>query len=312
MSLLLFLILLALTFLLTVSALVFVIGPIMMLHPRRRSAEFYEHRGEPTAPNELDLTYDEFFFTAADNKTKLAAWFIPAEKPKATIIYLHGVGDNKISGLLLAKIFHNNQFNVLLYDSRAHGKSGGNYCTYGYYEKYDVQKAIDAVKERGEKHGIPIGKIGVFGTSMGAAIAVQAASIEPMISAVISEACFATLRQITVDYQKRLLRLPWHFLRNISMKRSEKIAKFKHREVSPLSSVGNIHVPIFFIHGIEDKFIKYQYSQELFVAANEPKELWFVAAANHNNVYEVGKKEYEKRVIKFFTHWLKSSQVSPE
>lgn len=304
MSLLLILLLVVLVFLLTTSAFVFVIGPIMMLNPRRRSAEFYERRDEPTAPNELDLTYDEFFFTAADGESKLAAWFIPAERPKATIIYLHGVGDNKISGLLLAKVFHQHHFNVLLYDSRAHGKSGGNYCTYGYYEKFDVQKAIDVVLERGKKHRIPIGNIGVFGTSMGAAIAVQAASIEPRISAVVSEACFATLRQITVDYQKRLLRLPWHFLRNISMHRSERIAKFKHREVSPLSAVKNIHVPIFFIHGIEDKFIKYQYSQELFVAANEPKELWFVAAANHNNIHTVGKEEYEKKLVTFFEKYL--------
>ena len=82
------------------------------------------------------------------------------------------------------------------------------------------------------------------------------------------------------------------------------MAQFKHRQVSPLSAVSNIHAPIFFIHGIEDHFIKYQYSQELFVAANEPKELWFVASAKHNDVHEVGKKEYEERIVKFFEHYL--------
>ncbi len=300
MSLLLILLLIIIAFMLTISALVFVIGPIMLLNPRRRTAEFYERRNHPTSPRELDLTFDEFFFTATDGESKLSGWFIPAEKPQATVIYLHGVGDNKMSGLLLAKALHKNNFNVLLYDSRAHGKSGGKYCTYGFYEKYDLRRAIDVVIERCEKHKIFVGSIGVFGTSMGAAIAIQAATIEPRISAVVSEACFATLRQITVDYQKRLMRLPWHFLRNISMKRSEIIANFKHREVSPLAAVGKVRAPIFFIHGIDDRFIKYQYSQELFVAANEPKELWFVAAAKHSDVQDVGGKEYEVRIVTFF------------
>lgn len=304
MSILLIIIFSALAFLLICSALVFIVGPIMLLHPHRRGGHFYLNRGLPISPHQLELSFTEFRFKAGDGESQLSAWFIPAEQPVGTIIYLHGVADNKMSGLLLAKVFHDHQFNVMLYDSRAHGESGGRYCTYGYHEKFDVQKAIDQIMNIGVERQIAIGNIGIFGTSMGAAIALQAASIEPRIKAIVSEASFATLRQITVDYQKRLMRLPWHFLRNIAMKRSESIAQFKHREVSPLSAVSSIHAPIFFIHGIEDRFIKYQYTQELFTAANNPKEVWFVASANHNNVHAVGKSDYEVRIIKFFLSYL--------
>lgn len=304
MSILLIIILFLLAFLLTCSALVFVIGPIMLLNPRRRGEQFYLNKGLPISPTQLGLPFDDLRFTASDGESQLSAWFIPAKKPKGTIIYLHGVADNKMSGLPLAKVFYDNQFNVLLYDSRAHGESGGRYCTYGYHEKFDVQKAIDQVRVIGREKKIVVGNVGIFGTSMGAAVALQAAAIEPRIAAIVAEASFATLRQITVDYQKRLMRLPWHFLRNIAMKRSEVIAQFKHREVSPLSAVSRIRVPVFFIHGIEDKFIKYQYSQELYIGANDPKELWFVATANHNDVHAIGKKEYEERVVKFFVSHL--------
>ncbi len=306
MSILLIVIFAILTFFLTCSALVFVVGPIMLLNPRRRGEHFYLSRGLPISPSQLGLPFEDLRFTAGDGESQLSAWFIPAAAPKGTIIYLHGVADNKMSGLLLAKVFHDNHFNVLIYDSRAHGESGGRYCTYGYHEKFDVQKAIDQILKIGIEKNIVVGNIGVFGTSMGAAIALQAASIEPRIKAVVAEASFATLRQITVDYQKRLMRLPWHFLRNIAMKRSEIIANFKHREISPLAAVSRIHAPVFFIHGIEDKFIKYQYTQELFISANEPKELWFVASANHNNVHEIGKKEYEVRIVKFFEKYILS------
>jgi fermentation-respiration switch protein FrsA (DUF1100 family) len=276
----------------------------MLLHPRRRGEQFYQHKGLPTSPSQLGLSFEDVRFTASDGESQLSAWFIPAVEPRGTIIYLHGVADNKMSGLLLAKVWNEHHFNVLIYDSRAHGESGGRYCTYGFHEKFDVQKAIDFLFLLKKEKNITLGKIGVFGTSMGAAIALQAAGIEPRISAIVSEASFATLRQITVDYQRRLMRLPWHFLRNIAMKRSELIAHFKHRQVSPLTAVSNIHVPIFFIHGIEDHFIKYHYSQELFVAANEPKELWFVASAKHSDVHEVGKGEYEERIVKFFEQYL--------
>ncbi len=304
MSILLIIIFSLLAFLLTASALVFIVSPIMLLNPRRRGEQFYQHRGLPVSPSQLGLAFDDLRFTAADDESRLSAWFIPASSPIGTIIYLHGVADNKMSGLLLAKVFHDHHFNVLIYDSRAHGESGGRHCTYGYYEKHDVQKAVDLIRSIGAEKKMVVGNIGVFGTSMGAAIALQAASIEPRIRAVVSEASFATLRQITVDYQKRLMRLPWHFLRNIAMKRSEIIGNFKHRQVSPLAAVSKIHAPIFFIHGIEDKFIKYQYTQELFISANEPKELWFVAGANHSDVHDVGKKEYEDRIVRFFTKYL--------
>ena len=304
MSFLLVLIFLLLIFLITCSALVFVIGPIMLLHPRRRGEDFYRNRGLPTSPDQLGLAFDDLRFTAADEESQLCAWFIPAEDPVGTIIYLHGVGDNKMSGLLLAKVFHDAHFHMLLYDARAHGESGGRYCTYGFHEKYDVREAVDLIRTIGQEKKIVIGNIGLFGTSMGAAVALQAAAIEPRIRSVVSEASYATLRQITVDYQKRLMRLPWHFLRNIAMKRSEIIAGFKHRMVSPLAAVSNIHAPILFIHGIEDRFIRYQYTQELFIAANDPKELWFVAGAHHSDVHDTGGKEYEQRLVRFFLKTL--------
>lgn len=304
MSILLIIIFSVLAFLITASALVFVVSPIMLLNPRRRGEGFYQHRGLPVSPAQLGLPFEDLRFTAADGESQLSAWFIPAEAPIGTVIYLHGVGDNKMSGLLLAKVLHDHHFHVLLYDSRAHGESGGRHCTYGYHEKYDVQKAVDLIRSIGAERNIVVGNIGVFGTSMGAAIALQSAAIEPRIRAVVSEASFATLRQITVDYQKRLMRLPWHFLRNIAMKRSEIVGNFKHRQVSPLASVSNIHAPVFFVHGIEDKFIKYQYTQELFITANDPKELWFVAGAHHSDVHDVGKKEYEERIVRFFVKYL--------
>ncbi|MDE3058041.1 MAG: alpha/beta hydrolase [Bacteroidota bacterium] len=301
MSLLLILFIAAVLFLVTTSLVLLVIGPVMLLNPHRRGKEYYAACSQPLSPADLKLQFSDFWFQSTGT-AQLHAWYIPAnETARGTILYLHGVGDNKIGGLPLAKVFHRHGFNVMLYDSRAHGMSEGKYCTYGYYERHDVKKAIDVLLERHDTHSQTIG---VFGTSMGAAIAVQAAAIEARIAAVVAEGCFTNLRTITVDYQKRLIRLPWHFLRNLVMKRSEFLADFDHHEVSPLQSVKNIHVPILFIHGKNDTFIRYQYSEELYAAANQPKELYLIENASHTDIHQVARQEYEERVVRFFETYL--------
>lgn len=292
-------------FLIAATALVFVIGPVMVLNPRRRGAHYYACRSLPVKPMDVELTSEEFSVTTSKEGYRLYGWFIRAEGiAKGTIIYLHGVGDNKMSGLPLARVFHDHGYHVVMYDSRAHGESEGCYCTFGYYEKHDVGIVIDWIRERERREGEASKKIGVFGTSMGAAIAIQAASIEPRIDAVVAEGCFTNLRTITVDYQKRLLRLPWHFLRNVAMKRAEGIAKFSHHDVSPLKAVPCVRVPLLFIHGKADTFIKYEYSQRLYGAANQPKELFLVDNANHTDIHQIGKHEYETRIITFFDRTL--------
>lgn len=292
-----------LAFFIAATAFVFVIGPVMVLNPRRRGAHYYACRTLPVKPMDVGLESENVTVTTEEG-FRLYGWYIGAERAKGTIIYLHGVGDNKMSGLPLAKLFHAHNYNVMMVDSRGHGESEGRHCTFGYYEKFDTQKMIDWVRAHERSRGEEPKKIGVFGTSMGAAIGVQTASIEPRIDAVIAEGCFTNLRTITVDYQKRLLRLPWHFLRNIAMKRAEGIAKFSHHDVSPLKAVPLVRVPIFFIHGTADAFIKYEYSQRLYAAANQPKEIFLVDSANHTDIHAIGKTEYEKRIIAFFDRTL--------
>ena len=75
-------------------------------------------------------------------------------------------------------------------------------------------------------------------------------------ASVLAESGFATLRTVYDEYQKRIIKVPWHYLRNIVIKRSEHIAHFKASAVSPLEAVRNVKVPIFFMHGTADNLIK--------------------------------------------------------
>jgi pimeloyl-ACP methyl ester carboxylesterase len=284
-------------FLLSVTLVLFIVGPSLLLKPRRRTAEFYRALGAPVTAAELGLPCEEINVMAAPG-FKLNCWLIKASAPaRGTIVHLHGLADCKLDGLRLAKLFHDHGYNVMLYDSRRHGESDGEFCTYGYFEKHDVPKVIDYLETRSD---IGPGRIGVFGTSMGAAVAIQAAAIDGRIAAVVSENSFATLRSIFDDYQKRMIQLPFHYLRNIVIKRSEQIAKFRAKDVSPLDCVKDLRIPILFIYGTDDHLIHCRYTVSLYQAKIAPKELFAIQGAKHNDTWKIAGKLYEQRLLTFF------------
>lgn len=301
MSILLTLILLLVMFLFTAAAIILVIGPLILLQPNLRTREWYATFTHLLEPADAGVPQEHLSITTNDG-LKLDSWFVKQPRQaRGTVVYLHGVGDCKIGGIRYAKLFYEQGLNVFLYDSRRHGLSEGKYCTYGYYEKHDVSTVIDYLMTRGDTQ---IGKIGLFGTSMGAAVALQAAATDDRIAAIVAEASFTNLRTIMVDYQKRIIKLPWHFLRNVAMSQSQAIAKFKAREVSPIESVHKVHKPILFIHGTDDSRIKTDYSKALYDSANEPKELLLVPEGDHTDLLNVGGSEYERRITAFFRKYL--------
>ena len=109
------------TFLVSVTILLFVTGPTLLLQPRRRRADYYMKLGHPVIPTEAGLIYEEFDIMTYDN-IKLDCWLIKSESPaRGTLIYLHGVADCKISGIRFAKLFNSHHYDVFLFDSRQSG-----------------------------------------------------------------------------------------------------------------------------------------------------------------------------------------------
>lgn len=301
MSLLLALIIIVVLFLISAALVILMIGPLIILQPQRRTKEWYRQSTTLLEPRDAGLPQENITITTSDG-LRLSGWWVPQRRrPKGTIIYLHGVGDCKTAGVPLSGLLYRHGYNVFLYDSRQHGESEGSFCTYGFYEKYDVSTVINSLVAR---RNIKVGNIGLFGTSMGAAVAIQAAAVDDRVKAVVAEASFTDLRTISVDYQRRIVKLPWHFLRNVAMSRSQKIAKFKARDVSPLEDVQRLRIPILFIHGMEDKFIRYEYSKALYHVAPGPKDLFLVPGASHTDVWEISGSTYERKILSFFDRYV--------
>jgi uncharacterized protein len=295
------LLIISVLFLIQAAFVLLVAGPLILLKPVRRKKDWYARFTAVLEPRDAGLPQENVFVETFDG-FRLSGWFV-AQKKKSygTIIFLHGVGDCKIAGVPFAQALYKKGFNIFLYDSRQHGESEGYYCTYGFYEKHDVSAVLRYLLT---KKGRTVGKIGIFGTSMGGAVAIQAAAIDHHIAAVISEGSYTALRTIFVDYQKRIIKLPWHFLRNIALVQSQKMANFKARLVAPLEDIKRVHVPILIVHGKNDTFIKSKYSTMLYDAANEPKQFLLIDHASHNDIWEVGGTAYADSVASFFKKYL--------
>ena len=296
MSIALIILLSALLFLVFVSLILFVVGPFMLLQPYRRTEEYYRRHTTLLHPSAITPAFEECELATAEG-IRLSLWLMKAGgAARGTVIYLHGVSESKIAGLPMAAALLGAGWNVLLYDARRHGDSGGSFCTYGFYEKHDVSTIISWLHSRLEAEGR---RIVLFGSSMGAAVAIQAAARERRVAGVIAESGFASLRTVFDEYQKRMIKLPFHYLRNLVIRRSERLAHFKAASVSPLSAITRLRVPVLIAHGTDDSTIGYRYSRQLFDAAIEPRQLLLVPHARHDNMWEAGGEAYQAQLTGF-------------
>ena len=141
----------------------------------------------PGTPADFRLPAEEVRITAVDGVT-LAAWLIPATSPESpALVLLHGYPANKADLLPIAASLHG-RFTVLLLDFRYFGDSGGTATTLGFRERADLRSAVDELERRGHR------RVGVFGYSLGGAVAILGAAEDPRIRAVAALAPFADLR----------------------------------------------------------------------------------------------------------------------
>src|SRR5215210_3100592 len=141
----------------------------------------------------LGIDFEDVTIPSFDG-TRLYGWWLLVSAEAPTVVVLHGVKKNRTDVLRAALVLRRAGVNVLVFDGRAHGSSEGRYVTYGFYERRDVETAIEwLVAEK----KIDRDRIGLAGESMGAAIALQVAASNSWIRAVWADSPFASLRRVT-------------------------------------------------------------------------------------------------------------------
>jgi uncharacterized protein len=240
----------------------------------------------------------------------LRGWKVQPARPNGDwILLFHGVADNRMGELSYAQMLLQHGYGVVMMDARGHGASEGSMVTYGWKERDDTRLVIDELLVTESPHCLF-----ALGESMGAAIALQSAGIEPRIEGVVAESSFRDLREVTYDYAG----LHWSPLlgktlfRPASMAavpRMEKEGGFRAGDVSPERAVATRAFPVFLICDADDKTIPCRHSAAIYSAATGPRSLWKVPGAGHTGAFGTSPVEFERRVITFFVeiHTKKTS-----
>ena len=201
----------------------------------------------------------------------LRGWRCRGATPRrGTIVYLHGIADNRTSAAGVIERFGKRGFDVLAYDSRAHGESPGDICTYGFFEKQDLHRVLDTVDS---------GPIVLIGASLGAAVALQEAAADARVTAVIAAETFADLRTVATE------RAPFFFTPGIigrAFQIAEQQGQFEVKAVSPEAAAVKIKIPVLLIHGAADADTPPDHSRRVLAALAGPKRLILVPGAHHN------------------------------
>jgi pimeloyl-ACP methyl ester carboxylesterase len=244
-------------------------------------------------PGNLRLAYEDVSFKTVDGLT-LRGWYIPSRTPtRKTLILLHGYPADK-GDILPAMAFLHDEFNLLLFDFRYLGSSDGSYSTAGAREVEDLRAAIQFLKTRG------IEEVGVWGFSMGGAVALMAIEKSPEIRAVVAESSYASLADMALQlFRIPLLNYVVGYLVNFW---ARLFLGIDLKDVSPAERVRNTTVPILLIHSSADAVIPFSHAHMLkqALAKNSRAEFWFNGALAHGQFGA----DYQTRLRDFFRRSL--------
>ncbi|MDD4024077.1 MAG: alpha/beta hydrolase [Synergistales bacterium] len=237
----------------------------------------YQPWGEITAtPSRVGLFFENVSFEASDG-VPLHGWFIPAEKGYGKVLlFFHGNAGNISHRLESIRTFHDMGLDVLIFDYRGYGKSGGKPSEEGLYR--DGTAAMEFLLERGYFPD----EIIMFGRSLGGAVAARV-SMETTPLALILESSFTSL----VDMASMVAR----FFPVRQLLRSE----YPTESILPYMSC-----PVLVVHSPDDEVIPFSQGLKLYEAAPEPKAFLEIKG-DHNGGFILSGETYRQGLKSFLS-----------
>ncbi len=219
------------------------------------------------------------------------------------LVMSHGHTYTHHGCLKYARMMMRYGYNIILYDQRYHGDSGGKYTTLGWYEKDDL---YDVITDTINRYGKEI-TIGTYGESMGAATVLLEASNDKRVKYIFSDCGFSNLEDLVKEILSVKTKLFIKIFLPFGKIMFKLYTKVKMSRISPINALNTINVPIFFAHGKDDNFISYKHSFKMYEAYKGPKQI-FIAGNNssHAEGYLKDESNYERAIKEFYEKFIKN------
>jgi fermentation-respiration switch protein FrsA (DUF1100 family) len=221
-----------------------------------------------------DLRFEDAWFSAEDG-TRLHGWYCPCEHPRATVLIAHGnAGNVALRASWLQYLQSKMRVATFMFDYRGYGRSEGVPSVEG-----TLQDARAARAKLSEMSAVKPSEMLLMGESLGGAIAVHLAAESPP-RGLILQSTFSSLRDVADAHYPKLSWL------------------IPPTKLDSASQIARYHGPLFQSHGEADRTIPLALGEKLFRAANEPKSLFRIAGADHNNWLT---EQYPSRLDEFIS-----------
>jgi fermentation-respiration switch protein FrsA (DUF1100 family) len=239
-----------------------------------------------TYPDHWGVDFREITLVTPDG-LRLAAWYTPSANG-VLILVAHGYANARLGEI--HALFARHGYGVLAWDFRAHGVSEGSMCTVGYYERIDVETALDfALAQPG------MTRIGMWGASMGGIAGLRAAEGRPEIEALVLDSVTASLEEsLAIMVRPASLRPTYRWV-------AERAVGVGVTEIQPVEQITHVaDRPMLVIQGGVDDLIPPDSAERLCQAVGGKCDSWVILEAGHVESYQCRPEAYEARVIDFF------------
>jgi dipeptidyl aminopeptidase/acylaminoacyl peptidase len=249
-------------------------------------------------PGDFGLPYEEVTFPSREGDVELSGWLIPGAPEQPYVIFVHGLDSERSAdgAVDLASRLVEQGYNVLLFDLRGHGRSGGERISGGYFEREDVLGAYDFLLSR----GAVAGRVGLLGFSLGGGVAIMAAADERGIVAVVADSAFADIDDLIAQETARKTFLSEElvpvFLPAARLF-ADRLYGIDLGDISPERDAALLTFPVLLIHGDADSRIPPSHSRRIQQRAHLGSELWSPADLEHVDAFLAQPDEYARRVI---------------
>lgn len=196
----------------------------------------------PTPTDFSVMTYDDL-----ELKGK---YFNVSDSAQCAIIMAHGWGVTWANMLKYVPAIADCGCDIVMYDHRAHGESGGEYGTGGINESKDLLTVTDWVQN---KYNFSDDQIGWFGSSWGAVAALTAGAEEKDVAFIIADAPFqnwysAVFERAVKDYGEGINLLAPGVMRVVNWR-----SGVDYKDASTLNLADQIEEPVLLIHSKDDQ-----------------------------------------------------------
>src|SRR5215510_3217024 len=229
----------------------------------------------------------------------IAGWWIDQGGNSPVVLLLHSIHADRSSMLPRAKLLLGHGFSVLLIDLQGHGKTPGMAITLGWRESADVRAALGWLKSVA-----PSRRIGVIGRSLGGA-AVLLGPQPSGFDAVVLEAVYPRVVGAVENRMRIRLGPLAPLLAPLLLVQLQPRLHVSPRDLEPIRSIPRLGSPVLVVVGSRDQHTTLVESEELFRAAVQPKRLWVVSGARHQDFLTVDPAGYTSEVIGFFLEYLR-------